>query len=530
MDEPETSSRKRERHWLRALRPLLWWFILVLFLFAVHTHQRLCELTRIKFTVYLEGKPVGDEASVSLDGLRLTSGDRIPLGHHRFAVSLPKAEPVSTNLFIFYGEHDMGDIDLKRVRGVLTLQVQPPARRLSVIGPEFSVIMTNSAGVTSSIPTDVYRVDAHWANHTEAKQVIVNAGPVNSLRLAPSLGAVALESNPSGAIVTGNDGRVLGMTPFVLPESSPGPWKGELRLDGYIPVPVLLLITEGETNSFRTNLVNWQYAQAIESAKSYLAAGDADRTLEALSAALRAKPNDPDAMDLQVKATALQKQTTVANHLRRAKEMIASKNYTGARLEADAVIEIMPSNKEAGALINDIATRETEEIKQAEDRKEAGRQKQLTFSKQVFDVVLQKFPEAPLFESHETQAALPASDVEANVMRVLALPAAFKWEKTASPPQSFALVAWQEVPGGLRRAVITGMQIGDKETHVFFKVMEYKKKTSVSYQGQLTFNTSFVPLDPSRMDELSEREKAQIKEGEAMVEERMRRAVGGKSP
>jgi hypothetical protein len=526
MDEPASSSPKRERHWLRALRPLLWWLSLVLFLFAVHTHQRLCELTRIKFMVYLEGKPVGDEASVSLDGLRVTSGDRIPLGHHRFAVSLPKAESFSTNLFIFYGEHDLGEIDLKRARGVLTLQVQPPAGRLSIVGPEFSVILTNSAGVTSSIPTDVYRVDAQWANHSETKQFIVNAGQVNSLRLAPPLGAVALESDPSGAIVTGNDGRVLGMTPFVLPESSPGLWKGELRLDGYIPVSLSLLITANETNSFRTNLVNWQYAQAMESARSYFGGGNADRTLEALCAALRAKPNDPDAMDLQVKATALQKQTTVANHLQRAKEMIAAKNYAGARSEADAVIEIMPGNKEAGAMINDIATREKEDIKQAEDRLEARRQQRLTFSKQTFDLVLQRFPEAPLFESHEMQAALPANDLEANVVRVLAVPADFKWEKTASPPQSFTVVAWQEVPGGLRRAVITGMQIGDKETRILFKVMEYKKKTSVSYQGQLILNTTFVPLDPSRIGELSEREKTQIKDGAVIVEERLRRAVG----
>jgi len=60
-------------------------------------------------------------------------------------------------------------------------------------------------------------------------------------------------------------------------------------------------------------------------------------------------------------------------------------------------------------------------------------------------------------------------------------------------------------------------------------VVEYKKKTSVSFQGQLTINTSYVPLDPSKLGELSEREKTQVKEGAAMVEERIRRAVGQKT-
>ena len=78
--------------------------------------------------------------------------------------------------------------------------------------------------------------------------------------------------------------------------------------------------------------------------------------------------------------------------------------------------------------------------------------------------------------------------------------------------------------------MIAGAQTGDNETRIFFKVMEYKKKTAVTFQGQLTFNTSFVPLDPSRISELSEREKAQIKDGVIIVEERIRRAVGQKSP
>ena len=288
MAEPEPTHQKRERHWLRALRPLLWWAGFVLLLFAYHTHQRLLEQTRINFTVDLEGKPVGYEASATLDGLRLAGGERVSLGKHQFAVSHQKAEPFSTNLFIWYGQHDLGAISLKRLRGVLALKIEPPAARVSVVGPESSLTLTNSAGFTSSVPTDVYRIDAHWANHDETKQLTVTSGTTSSLRLAPPLGTVTLESDPAGATVTGSDGRTLGTTPLTLAELRPRVWKGELHLDGYIPVLLSLSITASETNSFRTNLVNWQYSQAMESARTYFTAGDYLRTLETLSAALKA--------------------------------------------------------------------------------------------------------------------------------------------------------------------------------------------------------------------------------------------------
>src|ERR1035438_190598 len=353
MTEPEPTPRKPKRQWLRALRPLLWWALFVLVLFAYHTHERLLERTRINFTVDLEGKPAGYEASVNLDGLRLVSGERVSLGKHQFAVSHPKAEPFSTNLFIWYGPHDFGAISLKRTRGVLALRVEPPATRLSIVGPESSLTLTNSAGVTSSVPTDVYRVDAIWANYDETKQFTVSSGTTSSLRLAPPLGTVTLESDPSGATVIGTDGRILGTTPLTVPELPRGLWKGEIRLDGYIPVPVSLLVTASETNSFHTNLVNWQYSQAMESAKNYFAAGDYERTLEALSAALKAKPNDPD-------ATALQEKATVALHLHRAEEMMAAKNYTDAKTEANAVLKIVSNNAQALALLKEVSNRSEE--------------------------------------------------------------------------------------------------------------------------------------------------------------------------
>ena len=531
MDEPEPTSRKSQRHWLRALRPILWWTILVLCLFAYHTHERLSEQTRINFTVDLESKPVGYEASATLDGRPFARGDRVSIGTHRFAISHQKALPMVTNLFIWYGEHDFGAISLKRTRGVLALETKPPVTRLSIVGTEFSLTLTNSAGVTSTVPTDVYRVDAYWANHAETKQVTVTSGTGGSLRLAPPLGAVTLESDPSGATVIRTDGSTLGTTPLTLLEMHPGVWKGELRLDGYIPVPLSLSVMASETNSFRTNLVNWQYTQAMESARKYFAAGDSERTLEALAAALKAKPNDPDATALQEKATVLQREAMVAEHLRKGEDMMVAMDYRGVRSEANAVLKIAPDNERALTLLNQLSAREKENLKRAQDQIEARRQERLALPKKTFDFALRVHSEAPLFETHELQAAFPVHQVESAIRGELGAAPEFKVVRLkVDSPESFAINAWQEVPGGARRCIIAGAQTGDKETKVFFKVMEYKKKTSVSFQGQLTLTSIDVPLDPSRIDELTERQKAQVREGAIMVEERIRRAVGQKSP
>jgi hypothetical protein len=48
---------------------------------------------------------------------------------------------------------------------------------------------------------------------------------------------------------------------------------------------IKMAITASQTNSIRTNLVNWQYAQAMETARTFFAAGDNERALEALTAA-----------------------------------------------------------------------------------------------------------------------------------------------------------------------------------------------------------------------------------------------------
>src|SRR5690348_3775496 len=96
------ASGDRARHWRRVLRPLGWWLVLVLVLFAIRTHQRLSDETRLKFSVTLAGRELMIGATASFDQRGIESGERIPLGWHTFTISHPKGEPFLTNLFVWY--------------------------------------------------------------------------------------------------------------------------------------------------------------------------------------------------------------------------------------------------------------------------------------------------------------------------------------------------------------------------------------------------------------------------------------------
>jgi hypothetical protein len=533
------------RGWLRVLRPLAWWVVLVLGLYGIRTHQRLIEQTRIRFTVDLEGKPAGYEATTSVDGRPVTGGERVSLGNHTFVVSHPKAETISTNFFVWYGERNLGAITLKRTRGMLALEVKPPAARLSLVGAEWSLILTNSSGVTSSVPTDVYQIQAQWANHEEKDRVAVATGQTGSLRLAPPLGNLTVESDPTGATVIGGNGRQLGTTPFTLTELSPGVLKMELRLDGYIPVSLSVAVMGSQTSSIRTNLVSWQYSQAMETARQSLANRDADRMLEALAAALKAKPDDPDAMELQRQAVALQREATarqeqaaITKRLGQAKAMMERGDYLGARSETEAVLKLEADNGQALALEKEMANREDDKRKHAEQEAEARRQERSEQPKKVYEAIIAKVPDASLFDSQELKTSRPVREVEAGILKALRnVQPAFQVTRDTWPqPETFEIQANQELTTALktsaggRKCVIVGGQTKEDETRVYFKVLEYKSeavnKLSLGALIGAPAEVNYVPVHPSRISPMTDKLKAQLQEGVSNVTARIQGAMG----
>ncbi len=186
-------------YWRRVLRPLFWWSLLVLGLFGLHQHQLAMEKTRLNFTVTLAGQATYPEATVTFDGQPIMSGQKIPLGTHQFAATHPKGDSYATNFFIWYGAHNLGTIDLKRTMSMLAVTVNPPAPLLYIHGPEFNVELTNSSGMTSSVPTDHYVITSRYAHWSRSDDVSVTRGAPTSWRIAPHLGAAQITCNQADA-------------------------------------------------------------------------------------------------------------------------------------------------------------------------------------------------------------------------------------------------------------------------------------------------------------------------------------------
>ena len=214
---------------MRVLRPLLWWGLLLLALVGYQKHNRLSAQTRLSFAVALGAKSVGEEASATLDGKPVVSGQRVSIGRHNLTISHPKTEPFSTNMFMWYGDHDLGKITLKRSQGVLAVQVIPPTARLTVVGPEFTVTLTNSSGLTSSIPTDRYILKARSAHWEQEEAVSIAAGASVTRRIAPKLGAARLMANQtevSFQLLTKNNDQISqGNLPAEVSELLEGNYK-----------------------------------------------------------------------------------------------------------------------------------------------------------------------------------------------------------------------------------------------------------------------------------------------------------------
>jgi hypothetical protein len=161
------------------------------------------------------------------------------------------------------GEHNLGRIDLKRKKGILVVTADPPAPLLSIRGPEWSVTLTNSSGMTSSVPSDQYHVESRYAHWERADEVSVSAGSTAFWRIAPPVGAVQLSCNHSNTtfqLLTLDDRQVeTGEFPFLITELPEGNYKLVAQHNGHERKQTVV-VKAGATNE---NLVEYAFGAAV---------------------------------------------------------------------------------------------------------------------------------------------------------------------------------------------------------------------------------------------------------------------------
>jgi len=568
MDAPISPKRLG---WLRGVQPLLWWLLLVLVLFGIHTHQRLMEKTRLIFKVTLQGQAV--DASATLDGKPIISGQNISLGSHAFTVTYPKGETFSSNLSIWYGEHNLGTIDLKRAKGTLAVSADPPAPLLSIRGPEWSVTRTNSSGLTVTVPTDQYIVESSYAHWDQADHVTVKADSTATWRIAPQFGAVQLSCNQSNAtfeLRTLDDQPVeWGEFPSVITELVEGNYILISEHHGH-ERDQTLSVKAGVTND---NRVEFQYGAAVlETEPAGAAVEDsngrywgvtplnlpellpgtlqltlhrsgyeavpvsleitADQTATfrtnlvstGYTGAMKSARQYMDAADYvralqaigdalvakpgDTEAMALQREATGLGQVQHAKTLGAMGNYIDGDKELELALQSLPNNGEIKQLIADYKQHEPEQIERL-------RVERLNRPKQVFNELLGKYNGADLFDEHELTTGKPAK------------------EAASAKPETYEIVAMQDVSGilsvsGQRRCIIVCGQATDTNTEILYKVMEYEAKHNVSMPGLLAFKdeVQYIPIHPSTITNMTDKLKAQLQAGVSNLTVRIQGAVG----
>jgi len=500
--EKSGASEKHIRHPLRILRPLFWWLILVLVLYGIRTHQRLMEKTRLNFSISMYGQ--GIDAAVALDGKPAFSGQKISLGSHTFIVRHPKGETFSTNMFIWYGEHGLGTIDLKRTMGTLSVTADPPAPFLFIRGPEWSVTLTNSSGLTTTVPTDQYTVESRYAHWGRADNVTVFAGSIASWRIAPRMGAVELSCNHSDTtfqLLTPDDQPVeTGEFPSLITELPEGNYK-LIALHHGKERKQTVVIKAGATND---NPVEYAFGAAVLETEPPGASvqdgngrewGVTPLNLPELSpgilqVTLHHAGYEP--VPVSLKITVNQTATFQTNlisvgytgGMKAARQYMAATDYDHALQAVDDALIAKPGDADAITLQREATGRgkiqhakklgqqgdyigggkeltlalqslpDNEEAKQliVEFKKrepeqiERERIERLNRGKVTFDALLKEYSDVDLFESHELKTTKPVKEVQANILDWLKTKPVFQVNINASTaPETFEIVAVQEL-------------------------------------------------------------------------------------
>lgn len=201
---------------------------MVLLMFAYRTHQRLSATTFISFEPKLGRERMAFEAK--LNGEPFTTRQRVPIGWHTLTITNPKAKPFSTNLFIWYGERELGVVTLERATGVLAVKANPPAQSLVIFGTEFSTTLTNTPGLTSSVPTDRYVIQATYKYWQRREEVVIGADQTSPLVFAPKFGTLRIEASHADAIYRLRDDKSQQLDSGLLPATLTNVPQGSYQL------------------------------------------------------------------------------------------------------------------------------------------------------------------------------------------------------------------------------------------------------------------------------------------------------------
>jgi tetratricopeptide (TPR) repeat protein len=337
---------------------------------------------------------------------------------------------------------------------------------------------------------------------------------------------LTLETDPEGATVIDNNGQQRGRTPLTLPDLPEGAWRFTVEREGYEPLTAEVWINSNQSNYFQTNLVSHQYAAALRLARDYLAAGQYEEAVRSAGEALRHKAGD-------TAATSLKREATGRNHLARAKTFAESADYTSAIQELKSASAFFPENAQIKDLVASYAEKqkdvlEREAQKKAKERAAEQRQAGINGLKMTLAIECRRYSGFEAFAVHELSTTNDVREVAKVLPRAMTIEspifemARYEWQH-----DDFVMDYRQKVLDGSRQCVIVGGQMSTNECVICFRVIEGQTPHGFSWAGGLI--SAQLTTDADRNGERAARFQQQVKEGEQMVEERIRRTLGQSS-
>ena len=183
----------------KVIRPLLCWLILSFGLVAWRYHWRQERKATIQFTASIEGRKERPSYRAELNHFQFEAGNHSGLGRKELTVRADDAEPYVTNLFVWYGGQNLGNIKLARSRGKLELKITPAALSVAVSGQEANTNFNNATIASISLPTGHYKVKAQFDRFSTESQIEVIRNSAATLVINPGVTVFALDSQPTNA-------------------------------------------------------------------------------------------------------------------------------------------------------------------------------------------------------------------------------------------------------------------------------------------------------------------------------------------
>jgi hypothetical protein len=211
------------------------------------------------FSLQLDGKPLplGVIPVVTMNGKPFHNGDKLSVGHNSLSIMLNNAEPISRNVWTWWGENNLGSISLNTLKGNLSLTTAPSAVMFALRQGSDSIRSGITPVTLKDVPVGDYDVLISRGSYKEGKAVTIVKGETASLNLNLKIADILLESSPTDAdfTLTGNGNKWEGKLPTVISNVTFGNYTCTSSRKGW---KIVSSITVDRTGGL-TNLTEFPY-------------------------------------------------------------------------------------------------------------------------------------------------------------------------------------------------------------------------------------------------------------------------------